>query len=146
MSLQFGGVTRLLPKGVHSVTWDEAYALLAFNDRRKELMAGLLEACRSLKASGVTKVYVDGSFASKKGQPGDWDACFETKGVDSKRLDPVFLDFSDERAAQKKRFLGEMFFAEAAATLLGEPYLSFFQHTKDGKPKGIVVIDLGTLP
>ncbi|WP_299808963.1 hypothetical protein [uncultured Roseibium sp.] len=109
-------------------------------------MNGLLAACQSLKSAGVKRVFVDGSFATKKANPGDWDACFEFKGINSKDLDPVFRDFSNERAAQKKKFLGEMFFAESAATMLGEPYLSFFQHTKDGKPKGIVVIDLGTLP
>lgn len=146
MTLNFGGVSGRLPKGIHSLSWTEAEALLAYNGRRKELMAGLLEACRALRDAGATKVYVDGSFASKKANPGDWDACFETKGIDSKKLDPVFLDHSNERAAQKAKYLGEMFFAEHAATLLGEPYLSFFQHTKDGKPKGIVLIDLGTLP
>ena len=146
MTLKFGGVSGRLPKGIHSLSWTEAEALLAYNSRRKELMAGLLAACRALRDAGATKVYVDGSFASKKANPGDWDACFETKGIDSKKLDPVFLDHSNERAAQKAKYLGEMFFAEHAATLLGEPYLSFLQHTKDGKPKGIVLIDLGTLP
>lgn len=146
MTLKFGGVSGRLPKGVHSLSWAEAETLLAYNDRRKELMAGLLEACRALRYAGATKVYVDGSFVSKKANPGDWDACFETRGVDSKKLDPVLLDFDDDRAAQKAKYLGEMFFAEHAANLLGEPYLSFFQHTKDGKPKGIVLIDLGTLP
>lgn len=146
MSLQFGPVTKRLPKGIHPLTWSEAYALLAYNDRRKELMEGLLAACRALKSAGATRVFVDGSFATKKASPGDWDACFEMKGIASDKLDPVFLDFSNERQAQKKKYLGEMFFAESPATMLGEPYLSFFQHTKDGKPKGIVVIDLGTLP
>jgi len=146
MTLKFGGVSGRLPKGIHSLSWAEAEKLLAYNDRRRELMAGLLEACRALKQAGATKVYVDGSFASKKAKPGDWDACFEAKGIDSKKLDPVLLDYSNERAAQKAKYLGEMFFAEVAASSIGEPYLSFFQHTKDGKPKGIVLIDLGTLP
>lgn len=146
MTLKFGGVSGRLPKGVHPLSWAQAEKLLAYNDRRRELMAGLMEACRALRHAGATKVYVDGSFASKKANPGDWDACFETTGIDSKKLDPVFLDFTNERAAQKAKYLGEMFFAEQAADILGEPYLSFFQHTQDGKPKGIILIDLGTLP
>ncbi|MCX5493487.1 hypothetical protein OSH11_02095 [Kaistia dalseonensis] len=146
MKLRFGGVSGRLPAGIHTLTWSEAEELLAYNDRRKMLMGGLLAACRALALAGVTRVYVDGSFATKKANPGDWDACFEIARVDPTKLDSVFFDFSNERAAQKAKYLGEMFFAEGKATLLGEPYLSFFQHTKDGKPKGIVVIDLGTLP
>ncbi len=145
MKLEFGGMTKNLRSGIHALSWVDAEKQLAFNDRRKQLMAGFLEACRALKAAGATKVYLDGSFASKKANPADWDACFDMNGVDSKKLDPVLLDMKDGRAAQKKKYLGEMFPAEGIA-MLGEPYLSFFQHTREGKPKGIVSIDLGTLP
>jgi hypothetical protein len=91
-------------------------------------------------------VFVDGSFATKKHHPGDWDGCYEIHGMDPTKLDPVFLDMANERAAQKAKFKGEILPATSDATGLGEPYLSFFQHTKEGKAKGIVAIDLGTLP
>ncbi|WP_300586883.1 hypothetical protein [Marivita sp.] len=146
MTVKFGGVTGRLPAGIHSMSWSEAEKLLAYNSRRRALMKGLLEACRNLQRAGASHLYIDGSFVTKKPNPGDWDGCYTSAGIDPSLLDPVLLDFSDDRAAQKAKFLGEVFPAEAAAVAFGEPYLSFFQHTKDGKPKGIVAIDLGTLP
>ena len=143
---KFGGITGRLPKGIHAASWGDVEKSLGFNARRKELLAGLLAACHALKAAGVRFVYIDGSFATKKANPGDWDACYETANVNPDTLDPVFLDFSNERAAQKAKYKGEIFPADFGATGLGEPYLSFFQHTKDNKPKGIVALDLGTLP
>jgi hypothetical protein len=146
MELRFGGVSGRLPKGIHTLSWSEAEKLLAYNSRRRQLMKGLLDACYSLRVAGVKELFVDGSFVTKKANPSDWDACFFAKGIDPNDLDPVFFDFKNDRAAQKAKFQGEVFPAENDATGLGEPYLSFFQHTKDGKSKGIVAIDLGTLP
>lgn len=146
MTLKFKSVSGRLPPGIHSMSWSEAEKLLAFNPRRKKLMKGLLDACREFRRAGATSFYVDGSFVTKKPNPSDWDGCYTSAGIDPNLLDPVFLDFSDDRAAQKAKFLGEAFPAETAAVAFGEPYLSFFQQTKNGKTKGIVEIDLGTLP
>jgi hypothetical protein len=58
-------------------------------------------------------------------------------------LDPVLLDFSDRRAAQKAKFGGELFPAQLAAEPGGATFLEFFQHDRvTGEPKGIVAIDL----
>jgi hypothetical protein len=143
---KFGGITGRLPAGIHSAAWVDVEKTLGFNSRRKELLFGLLAACHALKAAGVTYVYIDGSFSTKKANPGDWDACYDAANVDPSKLDPVLLDFTNERAAQKAKYKGEMFPASDDATGLGEPYLTFFQHNKEGKPKGIVALDLGTLP
>lgn len=109
-------------------------------------MDGLLRACFSLRVAGAKIIYVDGSFSTKKAAPGDWDGCYHAQEIDASKIDPVLLDFSNERAAQKAKYHGEVFPADWAATSLGEPYLTFFQSTKNGRPKGIVAIDLGTLP
>lgn len=146
MALKFGGVSGLLPAGVHKLSWSEATKLLAYNAKRKQLMGGLLDACYSLRAAGATTLYLDGSFVTKKANPSDWDACYSLVGIDPNILDPVFLDFDNDRAAQKAKYFGEAFPAEGGATAFGEPYLSFFQKIKDGKEKGIVAIDLGSLP
>lgn len=42
-------------------------------------------------------------------KPGDFDACWDTDGVDLDVLDPVLLDLSNHRAAQRQRFGGELF-------------------------------------
>jgi hypothetical protein len=101
------------------------------------------EALRLLKAAGCTQVYLDGSFVTSKLEPGDFDACWAIEGVDPDRPDPVFLDFSNSRARQKRRFLGEFFPAELPEGATGRTFLEFFQTDKEtGDRKGILVIVL----
>ena len=86
-----------LPAGIHACTWEEAKETLAFNPRRQELLAGLKRACDVLKQAGCDKIYIDGSFATNKEFPGDFDVCWKDDNVDLKlllELDPVLLDFS----------------------------------------------------
>jgi hypothetical protein len=58
------------------------------------------------------------------------------------------MDFSNQRAAQKAEFGGELFPASWAADWQGRPYLEFFQLDRKGRPKGIIAVDLihGGLP
>jgi hypothetical protein len=133
-----------LPPGVHSATWEEIVERYATTERRTELLDGLHEAVQELRAAGCARVYLDGSFVSDKQVPGDFDACWEVSGVDAGLLDPVLLDFSDRRAAQKARYGGELFPAQGAAEPAGTVFLDYFQRDRDtGEPKGIVAIDLG---
>jgi hypothetical protein len=132
-----------LPEGIYLATWQEVREVLAFNDRRRELLAGLKRACQSLKQAGCTRVYIDGSFASSKEFPGDFDACWERTGVNPQLLDPVLLDFSNKRAAQKAKYGGELFVASSIADLKSrKTFLQFFQEDRFGNPKGIIAIDL----
>ncbi|WP_156368736.1 hypothetical protein [Duganella sp. Leaf61] len=144
----FKKINGLLPEGEHEASWAEVSQRFGNSAGRNALLAGLLEACRSLSNAGVKYLYLDGSFVTAKRNPGDWDACYSQVGVIAALLDPVLLDFTNGRAAQKNKFKGEAFVAEAsAAGLLGPPYLKFFQTEKGtGKAKGIVKLDLGTLP
>jgi hypothetical protein len=83
-------------------------------------------------------MFLDGSFITEKPLPEDYDACWISSGVEVSRLDPVLLDFSNKRRAQKQKYLGELFPASALAAP-GAVFLDFFQtdrHT--GKHKGIV--------
>jgi hypothetical protein len=121
---------------------------MAFGDspRRAALLAGLREALASLRTAGCASAYVDGSLVTAKAQPGDFDACWDAVGVKADALDPVLLDFSAARRAQKERFGGELFPAQIAAEPAGTPYLDYFQRDRDtGEPKGIVEIDLEVL-
>lgn len=62
--------------------------------------------------------------------------------MDFDALDPVLLDFEGHREAQKAKFEGEMFIAATQADTLGTRFLDFFQLDRDGRPKGIIQIDL----
>lgn len=142
----FGGITGNLPKGEHPATWSDVESKLGFSVKRKELLVGLLAACQELKRAGAKTVYIDGSFATKKMNPGDYDGCYFAAEVDDTILDPTLIDFSNERAAMKAKYLGELFPAESSAGFMKPPYREFFQADKNGRKKGIVVLDLGTLP
>lgn len=132
-----------LPPGIHQASWKEIVARLDFTPRRTRLLEGLAQALAHLKAAGCWWVYLDGSFVTSKAEPGDFDACWSTAGVDAERLDPVFFDFSRGRARQKARFLGEFFPAELPEGASGKAFLEFFQTDKEtGDKKGILRIDL----
>ena len=136
-----------LPPGIHAATWEEIIARFGGTAWRSELLAGLRDALENLRHAGCRRAYVDGSFATAEEAPGDFDACWEAAGVDPDRLDPVLLTFANARAAQKERFRGELFPAEAAADPHGTRFLDYFQRDKlTGEPKGIVAFNLEELP
>ncbi|MCY4558105.1 MAG: hypothetical protein OXF79_17395 [Chloroflexi bacterium] len=59
-------------------------------------------------------------------------------------LDPVLRQFDGGRAAQKARYLGELFPASVGATVEGMSFLEFFQTDREiGGSKGMVAVDLG---
>ena len=88
-----------LPPGIHEASWAELTARYGFTLRRLGLLAGLKAALDALQAAGCKRVYVDGSFVSRKAEPGDFDACWETDGVELDARDPVLLMFADRRRA-----------------------------------------------
>ncbi len=132
-----------LPPGLHFATWTEIEHRLAFNPRRRRLLAGFRGACEELRKAGCRLVYLDGSFVTTKDHPGDFDACWDIRNVDDEKLDPVFWEFAQGRAAQKRRFGGEFFPAQLPEGATGRLFLEFFQVNKlTGEPKGIIAIRL----
>jgi hypothetical protein len=135
-----------LPEGIHSATWQEVEEALAFNEHRQELLRGLKRSSESVKLARSRRIYIGGSFVTNKELPGDFDFCWESEGVDRaylKELDPVFFDFSHKRAAQKAKYGGEFFRANAIADAVsGKTYLDFFQEDRNGNPKGIIAVEL----
>jgi hypothetical protein len=137
--------TGYLPPGVHDAAWALVLSQFGINAHRLRLLDGLLEALRNLAGAGCRWVLLDGSFISLTALPRDYDGAWEPAGVDPTRLDPVLLDFSNGRAAMKARYGGELFPASALAAA-GILYRDFFQKDRNGVRKGVVQIDLGSLP
>jgi hypothetical protein len=134
-----------LSEGVHLGSWQEVQETFAFNPRREELLSGLKRACESLKQTDCPRIFIGGSFVSNKEFPGDFDACWADETVDFERLkeiDPVLLDFTNKRAAQKAKYGGELFPASLTEGDSKKKFLDFFQTTRSGEPKGIIAIDL----
>ncbi len=102
---------------------------------------------QALRDAGATTMIVDGSFVTKRHNPSDFDCCYDQNTVDLRLLDPVLDNFENERAAQKAKYGGELFPAHAIADpFKWEPYEDFFQHDKNGRRKGVIILSLGTLP
>lgn len=135
-----------LPPGIHLATWPELVKRFGTNERRRDILAGLLRALQALKAAGCRRAFIDGSFVTSKEVPGDFDGCWDHNGVDFDALDPVLLNFEGHREAQKAKFEGELFIAATQADELGTRFLDFFQLDRDGRSKGIIQIDLEDIP
>ena len=100
-----------------------------------------LKRSNCLLKLGVGRSGLTGSFVTAKDEPGDFDACWDTDEVDLDALDPVLLDLSNHRAAQKARFGGELF-PNVIESQSGLSFAEFFQNERDTNRKGIVVIHL----
>lgn len=136
-------VDGLLPSGEWSASWSGVETVFGMSDWRKFLLAGCRRALESLQAAGCRRVWLDGSFVTGKAHPGDIDACYDPVGVDVGLLHPALRDLSPGRPAQKAEF-GCEFFPNIVEGGSGKFFVEFFQQDRDGRPKGIVVIDLET--
>lgn len=136
----------VLPKGIHQASIAEIERCFTQNQRRRQLFNGLMRALKALKLAGCRAVYLDGSYVTEKPEPGDYDACWDPTGVNPKKLDPVFLDFTNSRKSQKQKYGGE-FFPFGAQAAPGQAFLDFFQNDRHtGQRKGILLIDLTCEP
>ena len=145
MSISTFQATGNLSVGIHLATWQEVQETFAFNPRRQELLSGLKRACESLKQAGCPRIYIGGSFVTNKEFPSDFDVCWADETVDLEQLeeiDPVLLDLTNKRAAQKAKYGGELFPASVTEGGSKKKFLDFFQTTRNGEPKGIIAVDL----
>jgi hypothetical protein len=142
-----GSPWAVLPPGMHAASLEDVAAAFATNAWRRELFDGLVLASGKLRLAGCPAIHLDGSFVTGKPRPGDFDACWDPTGVDPAKLDPVFLEFANGRAAQKAAFKGEFFPSSMMCVDVGEAFVKFFQLDRfTGKQKGIISIPLSADP
>jgi Family of unknown function (DUF6932) len=137
----------VLPPGTHSASWSEFAQRFGCTPRRQVLLQGLLEAAANLRQAGARVLWVGGSFVTDKEEPNDWDGVWDPSGADMTKVDPVLVDPVDlatGRHRQKSKYSGELLVGVEASS--GMPFQRFFQEDKDGNPRGIVRLDLRTLP
>jgi len=139
--VDIGGLWKVLPPGVHNATLEEVESRFTTSERRKRLFFGFREGVTALRKAGCRKIFLDGSFVTEKTNPGDFDVCWDSMGVDTGKLNPVFIDFSEGRKKQKGIFQGEFFPVHLRAD--GKhTFLDFFQIDKyTGFAKGIICIE-----
>jgi hypothetical protein len=97
---------------------------------------------KSLANAGCGFFIVDGSFVTNKASPADYDACCDFSGVNPKKVD---LKLFGTREEVKAEFYGELFPEQYMAD---DEYTfrEFFQTDRNGIAKGVIRLDLSTLP
>jgi hypothetical protein len=133
-----------LPVGIHFSTWEEFIKRFGDSSQRQYLLQGLKKALSNLRIAGCPRIYIDGSFTTRKESPNDFDACWEVEGVNPNILDPILIEFDDlSKNLQKKVYRGDIFPAHHEERSCGKAFLDFFQIDKNtGKTKGIIAINL----
>ena len=140
--VNIGASVKVLPLRIHEATLTEVEERFATNEKRKHLFRGLVKACKSLKTAGCSTIYLDGSYVTEREFPSDYDVCWSPYNVDVGKLDPVILDFSDDRKKQKSKYGGEFFPLNAKADA-SHLFIQYFQKDKEtGLEKGIIRIKL----
>ncbi len=140
--------TGLLPPGLHRATWDELCSRFAGTRRRQRLLQGLLRVATNLRDAGAVNLWLDGSFVTSKPNPNDFDGVWDPSRVDLRKVDPILTDLVDLRGGRLKqiaKYDGELMIS-AIERRSGLPFEQYFQQTPDGDVKGIVLLDLRTLP
>ncbi|MBI1272175.1 hypothetical protein GC174_17240 [bacterium] len=136
-----------LPPGVHQASWKEIQDRYGYNNERQQLLTGLKAALDNLKMAGCKKAYLNGSFITNKEVPGDYDLCWEPKGVDDSLIDPLFIltrYVLPPRKEQKDKYLGEIMITLSNPAVFD--MLNYFQlDDRTGDVKGIISIELDEL-
>ena len=135
-----------LPPGQHPASWAEVVAAFGTTPWRSNLIPGLEKLCRHLRAAGAAHVWLDGSFTTKDPLPVDYDVCYPAKQTDASKLDICIKMVN--RTEMKDTYFGEAYADDLPCAIPGaKTVLDLFQLIKGTtKPKGIVLLDLGTLP
>lgn len=109
------------------------------------MLQGLRRALDELRTAGCHTVYVNGSFVTSKRTPGDFDACWDPRGVVRERLPATLVVYDVARRGMRAAYGGEFFVADDPADLYGSSFLDYFQFDKyTDEPKGILAIDIGS--
>lgn len=126
-----------LPPGIHLARWAEILERFGENQWRRELLDGVGRAAHELRGAGCRRVWLDGSFVTDKEFPADFDLCYELVSTQVDLLRPQLLD----RRTAKAVYGGDILPTHPPLS-----FLDFFQRDRDGRPKGIVEIDMESLP
>jgi hypothetical protein len=134
-----------LPPGVHAATRDEVIARFGYTAARLGLIDGLGRALKLLAEVGCRRVWLDGSFVTQSERtlgrdPADFDLCWDIAGVDLAMIaqrEPALDPIRPDRQALRRRYGGDLFFVTEPLSI---GLLEDFQHDRDGRRKGIVLL------
>lgn len=135
-----------LPPGDHKGTMEELRARFGEGPRRRMLLQQLDYVIDHLILLGVRRVWVDGSFVTAKLRPGDIDVIYEVPiGADVSK----WGEFSPQRRKELKNARHvdlwphpSMQAVRGTHGLRTQTLHDMFSLDRDGRPKGLVLMDL----
>jgi hypothetical protein len=128
----FEEASGLLPPGDHEATLAEIQDRFCWNYRRREFYRGLEHVAGELISHRVEKIWVDGSFVTKKERPGDVDVAYEV---------PEGADINDWGwlAPRRRRDLKKVQHVDLLPDWPNQPQMNrWFCGDIDGNIKGII--------
>lgn len=142
---EFDGIGNL-PVDIYPATMAEIADRFGYTPARRVLLDGLRHAINLLADIGCRQAWLDGSFVTASERaigraPTDYDLCWDIAGVDFDRLtarESALDPLRPDRAAIRQRYGGDLFFVIAP---LGIGLLETFQYDRDGRRKGLVLLD-----
>lgn len=144
-SLSYGDDGNLIP-GIYRLNRSEFESLFCRSRARRKLIEGLSTLLSKLAESGCKRVYIGGSFASKKRNPADFDAVYDAEGVDFdllRKLDRRILMERDEDANLLQAEYGGVVEPMRTLPSLGFSMLEVLQYdTRSQTFKGLVLLEL----
>lgn len=134
-----------LPPRIHAATRDEIAARFGYTPARLALVEGLNRTLDLLAAIGCRRMWIDGSFVTLSERtlgrdPAGFDLCWDIAGVDLAALarrEPALDPLRPDRRALRHRYGGDLFFVLEP---LSVGLLEDFQHDREGRRKGIVLL------
>ena len=141
----FDNDTGYLPTGEHPADWDEVWERFGWNDHRRRLLRGLLRLASALRDGRCRRFILDGSFITTKEFPSDFDACCDYEGMSP--MDLVDLRLMSSKEVMKAEYLGEVYpLGELVQSDLRYTFRQFFQRDHDDVPKGVIALNLASVP
>lgn len=134
-----------LPAGIYEASFEEVKVRFGLSKKRQRLLMLMQELIHQCRMLNCDIIYLDGSFISNKVSPNDYDACWDTTHENREWVLNNVADtpLNSESEAQKECYGGEIYPAFVKAPLLpGLTILEYFQRTKEGESKGIIMLKL----
>jgi len=139
-----------LPEGEHLASWTIIAATFGQGARRRVLVGRLLVLLQDLRSASVADVWLDGSFVTDDPEPNDFDVCWSPADAKKSSLPPEF-GYSQEAALDPERSNHELLKLRYGGDVFVHlpplaDFVAVFRLDKEGRPRGIVKVDMGSLP
>lgn len=110
-------------------------------DRRAYLLERFAALIEKFKETGISsEVWIDGSFATDKPEPGDIDMIFFINGIDANKLDAekqkILTELNDRKISQI-RYKCDVFIVPNEDLNMRSYWRGWFGFTRNEEPKGI---------